>query len=130
MHYYMVYIAYFTELNSKNWDYAQKWRICRENCKYTPDEKFHGHFCPRRKPAKSCHPELYTTMLSKNYILIQANVSVLVCGQALKFNHTQMTQISKCHFRTNDVGHTVKLQTSKDLPSAAETGESEGESDI
>ena len=34
VHYYMVYIAYFTELNSKIWDYAQK-----------------------RKPAKSCHPE-------------------------------------------------------------------------
>ena len=52
----MVYIAYFTELNSKIWDYAQKRRICRENCKYAPDERFHGHFCPRRKPAKSCHP--------------------------------------------------------------------------
>ena len=21
------------------------------------DERFHGHFCPRRKPAKSCHPD-------------------------------------------------------------------------
>ena len=56
VHYYMVYIAYFTELNSKIWDYAQKRRICRENCKYALDERFHGHFCPRRKPAKSCHP--------------------------------------------------------------------------
>ena len=52
----MVYIAYFTELNSKIWDYAQKRRICRENCKYALDERFHGHFCPRRKAAKSCHP--------------------------------------------------------------------------
>ena len=56
MHYYMVYDAYFTELNLKFWDYAQKRRICRENCKYALDERFHGHFCPRRKPAKSCHP--------------------------------------------------------------------------
>ena len=56
VHYHMVYIAYFTELNSKIWDYAQKRRICRENCKYAFDERFHGHFCPRRKPAKSCHP--------------------------------------------------------------------------
>ena len=56
VHYYMVYIAYFTELNSKIWEYAQKRRICRENCKYALDERFHGHFCPRRKPAKSCHP--------------------------------------------------------------------------
>ena len=42
VHYYMVYIAYFTELNSKIWDYAQKRRICRENCKYALDERFHG----------------------------------------------------------------------------------------
>ena len=21
------------------------------------DERFHGHFCPRRKPAKSCYPD-------------------------------------------------------------------------
>ena len=56
VHYYMVCIAYFTELNSKIWDYAQKRRICRENCNYALDERFHGHFCPRRKPTKSCHP--------------------------------------------------------------------------
>ena len=52
----MVYIAYFTELNSKIWYYAQQRRICRKNCKYALDERFHGHFRPRRKPAKSCHP--------------------------------------------------------------------------
>ena len=52
----MVYIAYFTELNSKIWDYAQKRRICHENYNYALDERFHGHVCPRRKPAKSCHP--------------------------------------------------------------------------
>ena len=54
----MVYIAYFTELNSKIWDYAQKQRICRENCNYALDERFHGHVCSRRKPAKSCHPDV------------------------------------------------------------------------
>ena len=63
MHYYMVYIAYFTELNSKTWDYAQKRRICRENCKYALDERFHCHFCPRRKPAKSCHPGIWLNKL-------------------------------------------------------------------
>ena len=52
----MVYIAYFTELILQICDYAQKWRICRENCKYAFDENFHGHFCPRRKAAKFCHP--------------------------------------------------------------------------
>ena len=34
VHYYLVYIAYFTELNLQICDYAQKQRICRENCEY------------------------------------------------------------------------------------------------
>ena len=55
VHYYMVYIAYFTELNLQI-DYAQKRRICRENCKYPLNENFQGFFCPRRKAAKFCHP--------------------------------------------------------------------------
>ena len=41
-------------------DYVQKQRICRENCKYALDESFHGHFCPRRKAAKFCHPGITT----------------------------------------------------------------------
>merc|ERR1712107_615914 len=61
----MVYIAYFTELNSKIRDYALKRRICRENCKYALDERFHGHFCPRRKAAKSCHPVPNQTFQTK-----------------------------------------------------------------
>ena len=52
----MVYIAHFTELNLQICDYAKKQRICCENCKYALDENFHGHFCPRRKAAKFCHP--------------------------------------------------------------------------
>ena len=50
-------LYYFTELNSKIWDYGQKRRISRKNCNYALDERFHGHVCPRRKPANSCHPE-------------------------------------------------------------------------
>ena len=46
VHYYMVYIAYFAELNLQICDYAPKRRICRENCKYALDDNFHGHFCP------------------------------------------------------------------------------------
>ena len=46
VHYYMVYIAYFTEVNLQICDYAQKRRIRRENCKYALDENFHGHFVP------------------------------------------------------------------------------------
>ena len=46
VHYYMVYIAYFTELNLQICDYGQKQCICRENCKYAFDENFHDHFCP------------------------------------------------------------------------------------
>ena len=56
VHYYMVYIAYFTELILQICDYAQKRRICRENCKYALDGNFHCHFCSRRKAAKFCHP--------------------------------------------------------------------------
>ena len=55
VYYYMVYIACFTELNLQICYYAQKRRICRENCKCALDESFHGHFCPRRKAAKFCH---------------------------------------------------------------------------
>ena len=57
MHYDMVYIAYFTELNLQICDYAQKRRICRENSKYAFDENFHGYFCLRRMAANFCHPE-------------------------------------------------------------------------
>ena len=63
-HFYMVYIAYFTELKSKIWDYAQKLRSCRENCKYALDENLHDHFCPPRKAAKFCHPGTQTVFLS------------------------------------------------------------------
>ena len=56
VHCYMVYIAYFTELILQIWDYTQKRRIWRENCKYPLDENFHCHFCSRRKAAKLCQP--------------------------------------------------------------------------
>ena len=56
VHYYMVYIAYFTELILQICDYAQKRRIWRENCKYALDENLHCHFCSRRMAAKFCHP--------------------------------------------------------------------------
>ena len=46
VHYYMVYIAYFTELILQICDYAQERRICCENCKYALDENCHGLFCP------------------------------------------------------------------------------------
>ena len=62
----MVYIAYFTELNLQICDYAQKRRICRENCKYALDENFHGHFCSRRKAAKFCHSVVTNTDESWN----------------------------------------------------------------
>ena len=42
MHYYMVYIAYNTELNLQICNYAPKRRTCRENSKYAPDENFCG----------------------------------------------------------------------------------------
>ena len=57
VHYYMVYIAYFTELILQICDYSQKWRIWRENCKYALDENLYCHFCSRREAAKFCHPD-------------------------------------------------------------------------
>ena len=52
-----MYCIYYTELNVQVFNYAQKQRICREDCKYALDENFHGYFCPRRKAAKFCHPD-------------------------------------------------------------------------
>ena len=53
----MVYIAYFTELILQICDYAQKWHIWRENCKYALDENFNCQFCSRPNAAKFCHPD-------------------------------------------------------------------------
>ena len=55
VHYYMVYIAYYTDLNWQTCNYAQKRRICWENGKYALDQSFYDHFCPRRKAANFCH---------------------------------------------------------------------------
>ena len=44
--YYMVYIAYYTDLNLQICNYAQKRRICRENGKYALDESFMTIFAP------------------------------------------------------------------------------------
>ena len=38
VHYYIVYIAYYTELNLHNFNYAQKQRIWRNNSKYALDK--------------------------------------------------------------------------------------------
>ena len=64
VHYYVVCIAYFIELNLQICDYAQKRRIRRENCKYAFDGNFHGHFCPRRKAAKFCYPASSSSSIS------------------------------------------------------------------
>ena len=59
----MVYIAYYTELNLQILNYAQKQHICRKNSKNALD--FYGHFCPRRKAANFCHPEVPTGITLK-----------------------------------------------------------------
>ena len=68
VHYYMVHIAYYTELILQICDYAQKQRIWRKNCKYAFDENFHCHFCSRRKAAKFCHPALDDWMLFLDHL--------------------------------------------------------------
>ena len=45
----MVHIAYYTELNLHICNCAQKRRICRENSRYTPDDKFLWAFLPSPK---------------------------------------------------------------------------------
>ena len=68
VHYYMVYIAYFTELNLQFCDYAQKLCIFCENCKYAFDENFHVHFCLGRKAANFCHPARRTEEEAKRLV--------------------------------------------------------------
>ena len=53
VHYYMVYIAYYTVLNLQICNYAHKRCICRENGKYALDESFYDHFCPRMAAVQS-----------------------------------------------------------------------------
>ena len=59
VNYYMVYIAYLTELDLQICNYAQKRHIYREivNTRLTKFVWPIGHFCPRRKAANFCHPE-------------------------------------------------------------------------
>ena len=54
VHYNMVYIAYYTELNWQICNSAQRRGICYKNSKNAPDENFCGHFSPRRKAANFC----------------------------------------------------------------------------
>ena len=77
----MVYVAYFTESNLQICNFAQKRRICCENCKNALDENFHGHFCPRRKAAKFCHPGPPTADFGSNWS----------SQPARKFQHIQHT---------------------------------------
>ena len=60
IHYYMVSITNYTELNLQICNYAQKQRICCKKSNYALDASFHGHFCPRRKAANFCHPARYS----------------------------------------------------------------------
>ena len=44
VYYFMVHIAFFTELNLQICNYVQKRRICRKNSKYALNENLYGHF--------------------------------------------------------------------------------------
>ena len=60
VHFYMVYIAYYTELNFQICKYAQKHRICHENSKYALDENVMAIFAlAERKAANFGHPVLW-----------------------------------------------------------------------
>ena len=83
----MVHIANFTEFKLQICNCAQKRRICRDNCKCAFDEHFHGHFCPRRKAAKFCHPGLKWWRRRKRKTTSawgnQALIILAGCNQAL-----------------------------------------------
>ena len=83
MHYNMVHIAYYTELNLQICNYAQKRRICREISKYAPDENFCGHFCPRRKTANFCHPRMLECrqIRSKYMMSMEAEMTFIIVAQ-------------------------------------------------
>ena len=53
MHFDMVCIAYYTELNLQ---LCAKRCICCGKSKYALDESFYGHFCPRRKAGNFFQP--------------------------------------------------------------------------
>ena len=41
--------------------------ICCEKSKYAFDENSYGHFCPGRKAANFCHPDVATFLFFKSY---------------------------------------------------------------
>ena len=53
VHYYMVYIAYYTELNWQICNHAQKRRIFRENSKYAPGKNYLAIFASRESLTNS-----------------------------------------------------------------------------
>ena len=107
-------------------NYAQKRRKC-ENTKYAPDEKFCGHFCPRRKAASFCQPDVNiysvqtvhwkyhaghqpTTKPSKTVVILNGLIFVIdwnMCDRTTKvccspnqrpFQHTLMLYNARhCH---------------------------------
>ena len=46
-HFYVINNAFYTELDLQISNYAQKWRISRDNSKYAPEESFVAIFAER-----------------------------------------------------------------------------------
>ena len=69
--FYMVYIAYYTELNFQICNYAQKHRICRENSKYALDLLW--PFLPSPKERLPTSATLYygdSTSFTKKFLMM------------------------------------------------------------
>ena len=99
VHYYMVYITYFTD---QICDYAQKRRICPENCKYWLDENFGDH--PDKKRHFDSHFIDFWTISLRSIIPPQTPgdllrlLSTLLLGQVgspLSFFHYESNQKPK-----------------------------------
>ena len=95
------YIANFTESNLQICGYAQKRRICRENCKYALDENFHGLFCPRRKAAKFCHPVSQDLLYGKT--LEEVQVALVSCNYFSFWYWTSERKLMKISLYLRDI---------------------------
>ena len=81
MPYYTVYIAYYTDLNLKLCNYTQKQRICRENSKYAPDERFLAIFAlAERLPTSATLMKLMMMMMMMMMINCAAAQKTMLRG--------------------------------------------------
>ena len=68
----ILYLAYYTDINLEICNYAQKQRICCENCKYALDENFMAIFAPDERLPSS-------TTLQSRHLNLRSEGSLNPC---------------------------------------------------